>query len=171
MLAAVLAPATAGVKQAAFTVDLAAPAQDVAVAVTGRGEAPAQAVPPVPPVVADPAPDPATAPQAAARLLGTSTRARERGRFAVRLRCVTIAAPRCKGALTIALGPRRLTRGFSIAAGRKAVVRLRLSRADRRRLTRRRSLRSAVTLVTAQPDGSRRTTHEAVLRLKRARRR
>jgi hypothetical protein len=45
-----------------------------------------------------------------------------------------------------------------------------LSAADRRRLTRKRSLKSAVTVVTTQPDGSRLTTHQGAFRLLTARR-
>ena len=50
-------------------------------------------------------------------------------------------------------------------------MRLRLAPGDRRRLAKRRSLRSAVTLVTTQPDGSKKTTHQGALRLLPTRRR
>jgi hypothetical protein len=39
-----------------------------------------------------------------------------------------------------------------------AVVTLKLGAGDRRRLARKRSLKSRVTVVTKQPDGTRRTT-------------
>ena len=138
----------------------------------GAVEAPA----PVQPVApsADPAPPPAPpAPQAWATttLLSASARTEAGGRFSVRLRCETVAATRCAGALKLRLGARRLSRAFSIAAGGKALVRLRLSPGDRRRLAKRGSLRSAVTLVTTQPDGSKKTTHQGALRLLPTRRR
>ena len=121
------------------------------------------APPPTPPSNAT-----APAPQASATtaLLGVS-RAKAGGQFSVRLRCETVGAARCEGVVTVKLGSRRLSRAFTIAAGREVVVRLRLARPDRRRLAKRRSLRSALTLVTAQPDGTKRTTHQGAIQLRR----
>jgi hypothetical protein len=133
------------------------------------GESPPRLDPAVPAVPV--LPPQAQAASASARLLGSSTRARTTGQFTVRLRCEAVGAPRCAGSLALKLGARRLSHPFSIAAGGEAVVRLRLSPGDRRRLAKRRSLRSAVTLVTTQPDGSRRTTDQRPFVLLRARRR
>jgi hypothetical protein len=167
-LAATLAPATAGTKEAAFSVDLADPAQDVQVPITGTGQAlpPAGQGTPTVPVT----PPQAQVASATVALLGVSTRARTGGRFTLRLRCEAVAAPQCAGAVTLKLGARRVSRPFSILAGRDAVVKLRLSAADRRRLARKRSLKSAVTVITTQPDGTRRTTHQGAFKLLKARR-
>ena len=44
---------------------------------------------------------------------------------------------------------------------------LKLGAGDRRRLARKRSLKSAVTVVTKQPDGTRRTTQQSSFKLLR----
>ena len=87
-----------------------------------------------------------------------STKAGKGGKLKLRLRCTTVGAARCAGSLTLKLGARKLTRAFSIAAGRRPLVTLKLGAGDRRRLARKRSLKSAVTVMTTQPDGTRRTT-------------
>ena len=79
-----------------------------------------------------------------------------------------VGTARCAGSLTLRLGARKLRKAYSIAAGQKALVTLKLGAGDRRRLARRRSIRSAVTVVTTQPDGSRRTTHQGSVKLLRA---
>ena len=45
---------------------------------------------------------------------------------------------------------------------------LKLGAGDRRNLARKRSLKSAVTVVTTQPDGTRKTTHQGSFKLLRA---
>jgi hypothetical protein len=168
ILKARLSPTTVGAKQATYTVAIAGSIVDVPVSGTGD---------PVPPPPAsqggggsastDPLPLP-PAPSAVAVLVGTSTKARKGGRLKLRLRCTTVGAARCTGSLTLRLGARKLKKAYSIAAGKEALVRIRLGAADRRRLARRRSIRSAVTVITRQPDGSRRTTHQRSLKLLRA---
>jgi hypothetical protein len=165
-LGARLAPTSAGPKQATYTVSLAA--SSVAVAITGTGEeAPAASNPPSsqspPPQTTQ---DPPPASSATASLIGVGTRARRNGRFAVRLSCAATAAARCAGVVTLKLGARSLSKPFAIAAGRTATVSLRLAKADRRKLAKRRSLTSLVTVVTTQPDGSRRTTHSGSFKLR-----
>ena len=125
------------------------------------------APPPAAPPVAEP---PASAPAASASvsLLGTSSRAARSGRFTVRLACKAVNATGCAGKVTLKLSKtRKLSRSFAVKAGKRAVVKLRLSKRDRLRLTQRRSIRSAVTIVTRQPDGSRTTTHTASFKLRR----
>ena len=45
---------------------------------------------------------------------------------------------------------------------------LKLGAGDRRKLARKRSLQSAVTVVTTQPDGTLKTTHQSAFKLLRA---
>jgi hypothetical protein len=171
-LGAALAPTAPGAKDATFSIAFTAPAQDLVVPVAGAGQAR-----PVDPIVPDDPADPGSPPadpgspppqaSATTTLLGLSSRAKANGRFSVRLRCAAAGAPRCSGVVTLRLGAKRLSRVFAIAAGRTATVKLRLAKGDRRKLSRR-ALRSAVTVVTAQPDGSRRTTHKTTLKLLRS---
>jgi hypothetical protein len=100
-------------------------------------------------------------------LVGTKTKAGKRGKLKLRLRCTAVGADRCAGSVTLKLGKRKLTKAYSIAAGKEGVVTLKLRAADRRKLARKRSLKSAVTVVTKQADGSRRTTHRGSLKLVR----
>ncbi len=119
--------------------------------------------PPAPPVATDP-----VAASAHAFLLRTSSRAARSGRFEVRLACKAVNAVGCAGKVTLKLSKKRkLSRSFVVIAGKRTVVTLRLSRRDRARLAQRRSIRSAVTIVTRQPDGSRTTTHTGGFKLRR----
>jgi hypothetical protein len=141
-----------GAKQATYSVALAGSSVDVAV--TGAGD-------PAPQPPGDQGgssnPPPTPTPSADAVLLGTSTKAGKGGKLKLRLRCTTVAAARCLGSVKLKVGARKLTKAFSIVAGKEAVVTLKLGAGDRRKLTRRRSLKSAVTVVTRQPDGTSRT--------------
>ena len=101
-------------------------------------------------------------------LVGTRTKAGKGGKLKLRLRCATVNAGRCAGSLTLKLGARKLTKTFSITAGKELVVTLKLGAGDRRKLARKRSLKSAVTVVTTQPDGTRKTTHQSSFKLLRA---
>ena len=130
------------------------------VPVTGTGEA---VPPPSDPGVGGSSSPP---PSADAVLVGKSAKAK-RGRLKLRLRCTAVGTERCAGSLTLKLGARKLTKAYSIAAGKEVVVTLKLGAGDRRKLARKRSLKSAVTVVTNQPDGSRRTTHMGSLKLVR----
>lgn len=158
-----LAPTSAGAKQATYRVSLAGSFVDVAIAGTGD------------PVLQPPAgggstnadanPQPSSA---EAMLVGTRTKAGKSGKLKLRLRCTTVNAGSCKGSLTLKLGARKLTKSFTIAAGKELVVTLKLSAGDRRKLARKRSLQSAVTVVTTQPDGTLKTTHQGSFKLLRA---
>jgi hypothetical protein len=163
-LKARLAPTSVGPKQATYRVSLAGSFVDVAV--TGTGD-------PVPQAPANPGgstnantnPQPSSA---EAVLIGTRTRAGKGGKLKLRLRCATVNAGSCTGSLTLKLGARKLKKSFTIAAGKDLVVTLKLGAGDRRKLTRKRSLSSAVTVVTTQPDGTRKTTHQGSFKLLRA---
>jgi hypothetical protein len=167
-LAARLAPTSAGPKQATYTVSLAG--SSVGVAVTGTGEAP-----PPPggqhsgggdPPPSDPPPPPPPASSASAVVLGTGAKAAKTGKVRLRLRCQAAGIARCAGTLTLRIGARKLTRTYSIAAGQEGLVTIKLAAGDRRKLARRRSLKSSVSVVTTQGDGSRRTTHTGAFKLR-----
>jgi hypothetical protein len=165
-LAARLAPTSAGLKQATYTVSLAGSSLDVAV--TGTGQAP-----PPPgnsgggdPPPSDPPPSPPPASSASAVVLGTGAKAAKTGKVKLRLRCQAAGIARCAGTLTLRIGARKLTRRYSIAAGKEGLVTLKLAAGDRRKLAQRRSLRSSVSVVTTQGDGSRRTTHTGAFKLR-----
>ena len=165
-LKARLSPTSAGAKMATYTVALAG--SSVGVAVSGTGD------PVTPPAgnqggggASNTNPDPpAPTPSADAVLVGTSTKVK-RGKLKLRLRCTAVATDRCAGSLTLKIGARKLTKAYSIAAGKDAVVTLKLGAGDRRRLAKKRSLKSAVTVLTTQPDGTRRTTHQGAFKLLR----
>jgi hypothetical protein len=170
VLSARLAPTSPGAKQATYTVSLAG--SSVAVAITGTGEAPP---PPAgqndggggsstndPP----PPPPPPPSPSAAAVVVGTSAKAAKGGKVKLRLRCAAVGLARCAGTLTLKIGARKLTRTYSIAAGKDGLVTLKLAAGDRRKLIKRRSLSSTVSVITAQGDGSRRATHSAAFKLR-----
>ena len=163
-LTARLAPTGVGAKQATFTVALAG--ASYVLAITGTGDPAPQ--PPSGGTNTDPGPPAAPPSSATAVLVGTSTKAGKGGKLKLRLRCTTVNAARCDGSVTLKLGARKVTKAYSIAAGKEALVTLKLGAGDRRRLARKRSLKSAVTVVTTQPDGTRRTTHQGSLKLKRA---
>ncbi len=160
-LKARLAPTSAGAKTATFSVAMGATV--VEVPITGTGES-------VPPPSSDPGggggPPPPT-PSADTVLVGTSTKAGKGGKLKLRLRCTAVATDRCAGSLTLKLGKRKLTKAYSIAAGQQGIVTLKLGAGDRRRLARKRSLKSVVTVVTKQPDGTRRTTQQSSFKLRR----
>jgi hypothetical protein len=160
-LAARLAPASPGAKSATYSVTTGGSVLDVPI--TGTGEA----VPP--PASSDPGGGNTSqaTPSATAVLVGSKTKAGKGGKLKLRLRCTAVGADRCAGSLTLKLGKRKLTRAYSIAAGKQAVVTLKLASGDRRRLARKRSLRSAVTVVTTQPDGTRKTTQKGSHKLVR----
>jgi hypothetical protein len=162
-LKARLAPTSVGAKQATYRVSLAGSFVDVAI--TGTGD-PA----PQPPASGGSA-NPDTNPQpssAEAVLVGTRTKAAKNGKLKLRLRCATVNAGSCVGSLTLKLGARKLKKSFTIASGKELVVTLKLGAGDRRKLARKRSLSSAVTVVTTQPDGTRKTTHQGSFKLLRA---
>jgi hypothetical protein len=167
-LKARLAPASVGAKQATYTVSLAGSSVDVAV--TGTGDPAPQ--PPVDPGAGGGSTNANTNPpqpsSAAAIVVGTRTKAGKGGKLKLRLRCATVNAGSCVGSLTLKLGARKLTKRFAIAAGKELVVTLKLGAGDRRKLARKRSLKSAVTVVTTQPDGTRKTTHQSSFKLLRA---
>jgi hypothetical protein len=151
-LVARLAPTSAGAKTATYSVTAGASIVDVAI--TGTGEA---VPPPSDPGGGGGDPPPPT-PSATAVLVGTKTKAGKGGKLKLRLRCTAVGTDRCAGSLTLKIGARKLTRAYSIVAGQEKVVILKLAAGDRRKLVRKRSLKSAVTVVTKQPDGTRRTT-------------
>jgi hypothetical protein len=161
-LKARLSPTTPGMKTATYSVTMAGSVLDVPI--TGTGDAAP------PPPSSDPgtggSPNPPPAPSADAVLIGTGAKAK-RGKVKLRLRCTTVGADRCAGSLTLKLGARKLTKTYSIAAGKEAFVTLKLKAGDRRKLARK-SLRSALTVVTMQPDGTRRTTHQGSFKLLRS---
>jgi hypothetical protein len=162
-LTARLSPTSPGAKTATYSVTMGGSVLDVPV--SGTGEA-------VPPPASDPGTGgssnpPAQTASADAVLVGTKTKAGKGGKLKLRLRCTTVGTDRCAGSLTLKLGKRKLTKAYSVAAGKEVVVTLKLGAGDRRKLARKRSLKSAVTVVTNQPDGSRRTTHMGSLKLVR----
>ena len=106
-------------------------------------------------------------PSADTVLVGTSTKAGKGGKLKLRLRCTAVGTDRCAGSLTLKLGKRKLTKAYSIAAGQEGIVTLKLGAGDRRRLARKRSLKSAATVVTKQPDGTRRITQQTSVKLLR----
>ena len=146
-----LAPTSAGAKEAVLSVALGAPAPRLDVPVSGTGEGLVGAD--EPPAAVQPLPQVASA---STKVLGASTKARK---LQVRLRCATVAAPRCAGAVKLRIGKRKLSRAFSIRAGRdgsvKVVLKTRPSRISR------------VTVVTRQPDGTRSTTYHGPLKVRR----
>ncbi len=150
-LSARLAPTSAGAKEAVLSVALGAPAPRLDVPVSGAGEAPPVTVQPQP----QPQPQPIVA-SATARVVGITTRA---ATLHVRVRCATVAAPRCAGAVKLRIGKRKLTRSFSVKAGGQATLKVRL----KQRATR----ISVVTVITRQPDGTRTTTHHGPLKVRR----
>ncbi|MBA2506717.1 MAG: hypothetical protein H0V29_12385, partial [Thermoleophilaceae bacterium] len=88
-------------------------------------------------------------PEIAARKVGV----RRNGIARIRIKCPRTASRRCRGSLTLFAGRRRIGRAkFTVTAGRKAVVRVRLSSYGRRLVRRRRSLR--VTAVLSSRDAS-----------------
>lgn len=160
-----LVPTSVGAKSATFSVAIGGSTLDVPVTGTGNP------APSPPGGGSNPPPNhpqPAPTPSADAVLIGSSTKARKGGKLKLRVRCAVVGATECQGSLTLKLGSRKLKRTFRIAAGKQAVVNLKLGAGDRRRLARKRSLRSAVTVVTTQPDGTRRTTHQGAFKLLRA---
>lgn len=163
-LAARLAPTSPGPKQATFTVSLAGSSVDVTVIGTGEATAPPAGqnggggTPPNDP------PPPASS--AAAVVVGTGAKAAKGGKVKLRLRCAAVGVARCTGSLMLKLGARRLTRSYSIAAGKEGLVTLKLAAGERRRLAKRRSLTSSVSVITTQGDGSRRTTHTGAFKLR-----
>ena len=157
-LKARLSPTTPGAKTATYSVTMGASVLDVPI--TGTGEA---VPPPSDPGVGGSSSPP---PSADAVLVGKSAKAK-RGKLKLRLRCTAVGTERCAGSLTLKLGARKLTKAYSIAAGKDGFVTLKLKAGDRRKLARKRSLKSAVTVVTAQPDGTRRTTQQGSLKLLR----
>ena len=110
---------------------------------------------------------PPPTPSADTVLVGTSTKAGKGGKLKLRLRCTAVGTDRCAGSLTLKLGKRKLTKAYSIAAGQEGIVTLKLGAGDRRRLARKRSLKSAATVVTKQPDGTRRITQQTSFKLLR----
>jgi hypothetical protein len=110
---------------------------------------------------------PPPTPSADTVLVGTSVKAGKGGKLKLRLRCTAVGTDRCAGSLTLKLGKRKLTKAYSVAAGQEAFVTVKLGAGERRRLARKRSLKSAVTVVTKQPDGTRRTTQQSSVKLLR----
>ena len=88
------------------------------------------------------------------RIRSTRLRADRRRRVAVRIACGPTAGSRCRGVLQLRRAGKLIGgRSFSVRAGRAATVRVRVSRAAYRRLSRRRSTRVTVTLRTRGSDG------------------
>ena len=103
--------------------------------------------------------------------IGALRRVRRRPRVrAVRLRCPRRLGHRCRGRLELALTRRGLDRApskrYSIRAGRRRTVRVRLSRRDTRRLRRRR-VRRAFVRSTERGDVAGKKTTLALRRLRR----
>jgi hypothetical protein len=155
VLKARLAPTSAGAKTATYSVAMGAAVVDVPI--TGTGDAVA---PPSSNQGGGGTPPPPT-PSADTVLVGTSVKAGKGGKLKLRLRCTAVGTDRCAGSLTLKLGKRKLTKAYSVAAGQEAFVTVKLGAGDRRRLARKRSLKSAVTVVTKQPNGTRRTTQQS----------
>ena len=84
----------------------------------------------------------------------------------VRIACGPTAGGRCRGTLQLVRGRRIVAgRSFSIRASRITTVRLRVGARDYRRLSRRRSARVTVILLTRGSDGElRRVTARLGLR-------
>jgi hypothetical protein len=160
-LKARLSPTSPGMKTATYSVAMAGSVLDVPITGTGDAAPP----PPSDPGTGGSPSNPPPTPSADAALVGTSAKAK-RGKLKLRLRCTTVSADRCAGSLTLKLGARKLTKTYSIAAGKDAFVTLKLKPGERRKLARK-SLKSAVTVVTKQPDGTRRTTHQGSFKLLR----
>jgi alpha-L-arabinofuranosidase len=123
--------------------------------------------PPGPPAASPPTGAPAPRVDRRLRIGSTRLRANRRRLVPVRIACGPTAAARCRGTLQLVRGRRILAgRSFSIRAGRMTRVRLRIGARDHRRLSRRRSARVTVILLTRGSDGElRRAT--ARLRLRR----
>ena len=105
-------------------------------------------------------PPPAGAPSApevdrAPRIGSTRLRVQGRRRVPVRISCGPSAGSRCRGELQLVRARKRIlaARSFSIPAGRMTTVRLRVDRAEHRRLARRKSVRVTVVLLTRGSDG------------------
>jgi hypothetical protein len=153
-LTARFAPSTPGAKTAAFTI-----APDGQAALGVPVSATALANPP-----AAPAP---VVRSALATLRDSSVRARARGVLRPRVTCAATNLATCEGTLTLRIGSRRLTAPFSVPTGKTAQLRLRVPKAQLRRLTRRGFLIATATTRTTQPTGPAKTAQAPLVLLPR----
>ena len=122
--------------------------------------------PPGPPAASPPAAAPAPRVDRRTRIGSTRLRADRRRRVPVRIACGPTVGGRCRGSLQLVRGRRIVAgRSFSIRASRITTVKLRIGARDYRRLSRRRSARVTVVLLTRGSDGElRRVTARLGLR-------
>lgn len=116
-----------------------------------------------------PAGQPAAPPVDRRLRIGSSRLRADRKRLVpVRISCGPTVSGRCRGVLQLLRAGKRLlgSRSFSIPANRMTTVKLRVNAADYRKLSRGRSVRVTVTLLTRGSDGELRRV-AATLRIRR----